>query len=91
MIQINPRTFSCDLCKTEFEELFEQSLNQALGCAATVYETHIRGYYGSRKYDDYRINFVNGIPNELKIGNIVCDECISELIKKGICYEGFYL
>lgn len=87
---IIPKTFCCNLCKKIFEELFENSSNQAFDCAAEVYKTHIRGYYGSR-YDDCRINFVGGMPNELKLGNIVCDECINELIEKGICVKAIYL
>jgi len=100
-----PETFSCKLCNKVFEELFPHSSNQADGCAAQVYETHIRGYYGSKKYDDCRINFTNGLASikiltdfeeplasnksvdsrELKIGDIVCDDCIDKLIEKGIC------
>lgn len=85
------KTFSCDFCKKIFEEIFEDSTNQAIGCAAEVYETHIRGNYGSIKYDDHRIDFVSGVPKELKLGNVVCDECICRLIEKGICANAIYM
>ena len=82
-------TFNCNLCNKTFEELFLHSSNQALGCAAEVYVTHIRGYYGSKKYDDIRIDFIDAMPKELKLGDIVCDNCIDNLIKDGICQNLF--
>lgn len=91
MTNIDPRTFNCHSCNKTFEELFTCSSNQALGCAAEVYETYIRGYYGSRKYDDHRIDFMENVQNDLKPGDIICDDCIDELIERGICAKSIYL
>ncbi|QGR53677.1 hypothetical protein [Moumouvirus maliensis] len=75
----------CGVCKNKFQSCFDNSTKQGLDCASTVYDTYIIGNYGSRKYDEEKIFFTTERPKDIKYKSTICDDCITDLIKSGIC------
>nr|AEX63181.1 hypothetical protein mv_R979 [Moumouvirus Monve] len=79
----------CNKCKNKFQSCIDGSTTQGLNCASTVYDTHIIGHYGSTKYDcmseNDKVLFVTERPKNIKYGWTLCDNCITDFIKSGIC------
>ena len=79
----------CWFCKKRFQDVF--SIEQGDGCASTVRDEYIASGYGS-KYDDTDergwVKYTNNRPDHFKIGENICDGCITDGIKKGILKDG---
>ncbi|BCS82624.1 hypothetical protein QLL95_gp0135 [Cotonvirus japonicus] len=76
----------CNLCKKKFQAMMPGSKTQGVECSSSVRDHCIYGSYGSHKYDlNNPIMFVDSRPKYIKYKSSVCDECITELINKGIC------
>ena len=80
----------CNLCKKRFQATMPGSKTQGLDCASTVRDHCIYGDYGSRKYDMEIIKFADERPKNIKYGSSVCDGCITDLIRNGICVRKSY-
>ncbi len=81
-------SIECDVCHKKYRDA---GCGQGgHGCAATIHDDHIRGFYGSVKYDSFGhqddIPFTDyEKPMWLPHGGMICDTCIDELIAKGVC------
>lgn len=86
----------CFHCQNEYEEIFE---TQGLGCASTVTNYGIQGYYGSRVADGNSYKWNGPMPDHIwnKLSfeqeNIICDMCITFLLASDeivLTEEGIY-
>jgi len=78
---------SCSLCQKSHQSLFGQL---GYGCDGDIYQNSICCGFGS-KYDMLFVEFVQNssesfkLPDNLKNGDIICDLCIDQYLKSGIC------
>lgn len=78
---------TCSNCKKQYQSYFSDCMGY--GCSADVHQDHIDCGYGS-KYDDDQIKFIQEPPawpttNPTTGRPVICDECITDLIQRGIC------
>lgn len=75
----------CDCCGKSFPSNYEYSPS---GCCSTVKDDHIECGYGSEKYHLMKVSFIESRPDNVKIDQNICDDCLTLFIEKGICGEG---
>ena len=82
------KSVQCPRCKEMFTACFREVGNTTQGddCSSTVTDEFVIGAYGS-EWDNVRVRYVNSRPDELELGWNICDNCIKELIKIGVCED----
>jgi len=86
---IEDLSVECHTCHKKFHNLYGQE-DQGNDCASTICENLINSGYGSKydAMDEYEcVKYVDKKPTDLVIGANICDDCITDLINKGICKE----
>jgi len=81
---------TCELCNAKYEcEIGictnSNTCTQGHNCASNVFDTCIKGFYGSTGYDTICVQFKNNKPSNLKYMSNVCDNCIDKLIQDNVC------
>ena len=77
---------TCPYCKKQYQSYHSDCMGY--GCSAEINNEYIEGNYGS-KYDamsaNDRIIFIQERPSQFILKSNICDDCIDNLIKTGIC------
>jgi len=94
-VQLEPYLpVECDRCHKKFRSTFpynedkQFNSNQGIDCDSTVTDDIIVGAYGSN-FDNVRVTYANGRPDELEKSWNICDGCIEELIVTGVCEDKY--
>lgn len=78
----------CDVCSQKFVAEFGDSTDQGVGCSSTVTDKYIICHYGSC-HDFTLFKWSKSErPKEYAHINLMCDQCITQLIEKGVLDAG---
>lgn len=75
----------CASCQKQYPTIFPRT-NQGMKCAAYVSDRGITGAYGSTLIDMQHWSWIDKMPDNLHENDVVCDDCIKELIEQKKVY-----